>query len=82
LLPIVNAFDLIIYSQIFNLIKAAVNVIADFILVPKIGIIGAAYGTLISYAVGLILTVILIRMKRKNIFYGKTNEKRKTRSAN
>lgn len=68
LLPIVNAFDLIIYSQIFNLIKAATNIIFDFILVPKIGIIGAAYGTTISYAVGLMLSTTLIFIKRKTIF--------------
>jgi O-antigen/teichoic acid export membrane protein len=68
LLPIVNAFDLIFYSQIFNLIKAGVNVAADFILVPKMGIIGAAYGTLLSYFTGLCLTIILLIMKRKMIF--------------
>jgi O-antigen/teichoic acid export membrane protein len=68
LLPIVNAFDLIIYSQIFNLIKAGVNVAADFILVPKIGIVGAAYGTLISYCVGMVLSISLLVIKRKKIF--------------
>jgi O-antigen/teichoic acid export membrane protein len=67
ILPLVNAFDLIIYSQIFNLIKAGTNMAADFILVPKIGIIGAAYGTMISYMVGLILTIILIRVNKKKI---------------
>lgn len=67
LLPIVNAFDLIIYSQIFNLIKAGVNITADFILVPKLGIIGAAYGTIISYAVGLMLTILLIYIKRQKM---------------
>ena len=68
LLPLVNAFDFILYSQIFNLIKAGVNIVADFILVPKIGIIGAAYGTMMSYAVGLILTVLLLVVKKKLIF--------------
>lgn len=73
LLPIVNAFDLIIYSQIFNLIKAAVNIAADFILVPKIGIIGAAYGTMISYSVGLGLSILLIYLNRKRILFGKSD---------
>ncbi|MGV8141084.1 MAG: oligosaccharide flippase family protein [Candidatus Woesearchaeota archaeon] len=68
LLPIVNAFDLILVSQIFNLIRAAVNVGIDFILVPKMGIIGAAYGTLVAYAVGLLFTIILLYVNRKNIF--------------
>ncbi|MGV8141065.1 MAG: oligosaccharide flippase family protein [Candidatus Woesearchaeota archaeon] len=75
LLPLVNAFDLILYSQIFNLIKAGVNIAADFILVPKIGIIGAAYGTMISYAIGLVLTILLIMMKKKLIFGEKKYEK-------
>jgi O-antigen/teichoic acid export membrane protein len=67
LLPIVNAFDLILYHQIFNLIRAAVNIAGDFILVPKIGIIGAAYGTLIAYFIGLLLTIILLVTKRKTL---------------
>jgi O-antigen/teichoic acid export membrane protein len=67
LMPIVNAFDLILYSQIFNLVKAGVNIAGDFILVPRIGIIGAAWGTLASYVVGLMLTIILLRIKRKTI---------------
>lgn len=67
LLPIVNAFDLILYSQIFNLIKAGVNIAGDFILVPKIGIIGAAYATLASYAIGMILSITLLITKRKKI---------------
>jgi O-antigen/teichoic acid export membrane protein len=67
LLPLVNAFDLILYSQIFNLIKAGVNIAGDFILVPKIGIIGAAYATLASYMLGTILSITLLYTKRKKI---------------
>jgi len=67
LLPIVNAFDLILYSQIFNLIRAGVNIAGDFLLVPKIGIIGAAYATLASYFVGLTLTIMLLVYKKKLI---------------
>ena len=74
LLPIVNAFDFILYSQIFNLIKCAVNIIADFVLVPKMGIIGAAYGTMLSYIVGCVLTGALIYINRKTVF-GERNEK-------
>ena len=70
LLPIVNAFDLIVYSQIFNLIKSGVNIAMDFILVPKIGIIGAAYGTLITYFVGMSLSITLLTIKKKKIFLG------------
>jgi O-antigen/teichoic acid export membrane protein len=68
LLPIVNAFDLIIYSQIFNLVKAGINIAGDFILVPKMGIIGAAYATMISYFVAMLLSIMLLIIKRKKIF--------------
>jgi O-antigen/teichoic acid export membrane protein len=76
LLPIVNAFDFIFYSQIFNIVRAAINITGDLILVPKIGIIGAAYSTAAAYFIGMILTVILIMIKKKKIFgevdkYGK-----------
>lgn len=67
LLPIFNAFDFVLQVQIFNLIKAAINIISDFILVPKLGIIGGAYGTLLSYFIGLILSLILFKSKIKII---------------
>lgn len=67
LLPVVNAFDLIIYSQVFNIIKSIVNIIGDFVLVPAMGIAGAAYGTLISYAVGAVLSIMLVYIKRRKI---------------
>ncbi len=68
LMPFINAFDLILYNQVFNVIKSVINVILDFILVPKIGIIGAAYGTTISFFVGMILTALVVYIKRKTIF--------------
>lgn len=71
LLPFINAFDLIIYSQVFNIIKAAINIAADFWLVPVIGITGGAYGTLFSYLVGMILSISLLAAKKKEVFYGK-----------
>jgi O-antigen/teichoic acid export membrane protein len=69
LLPIVNAYDLILYSQIFNIVTAIINIIFDFLLVPNMGIIGAAYGTLISFAVGTVLSITLITLNRKKIFF-------------
>jgi O-antigen/teichoic acid export membrane protein len=65
LLPIINAFDLIIYSQIFNLAKAAINIAGDFLLVPKMGILGAALGTTIAYCIALGLSIMLLYAKRK-----------------
>lgn len=67
ILPMINAFDLIIYSQIIILGKAAINIIADFILVPKLGIIGAAYATTFSYAITLIPLILLLYFNRKRI---------------
>lgn len=62
-MPIINSFDLIIYNQIFNILKAILNIVLDFLLVPKYGIIGAAYGTLIAYAFGSGLTLLLYKLK-------------------
>jgi O-antigen/teichoic acid export membrane protein len=67
-LPLINAFDLVIYAQIFNLIKAAVNISLDFLFVPKMGIIGAAYATMASYFVGMILSIAIVMIKKKKIF--------------
>ncbi|MBN1792908.1 oligosaccharide flippase family protein [Candidatus Woesearchaeota archaeon] len=71
LIPLVNTFDLIIYSQTFNVIKAGINIGLDFILIPKMGIIGAAYGTLVSYAVGTMLIILLLIYKRKLFLHTK-----------
>jgi Na+-driven multidrug efflux pump len=38
--------------------------------VPKIGIIGAAYATLASYAMGTLLTLILFKIYKKRIYGG------------
>ncbi len=67
LLPIVNTFDYIIYSQVFNIAKSIVNIVGDFIFVPRYGIIGAAYGTLIAYAFGLACSSVLVYLKRRTI---------------
>ncbi len=67
LLPIVNTFDYIIYSQVFNIAKSIVNIVGDFVFVPRYGIIGAAYGTLLAYAFGLACSAVLVYVKRKII---------------
>jgi len=68
LLPLINAFDFIIYSQAINLITAGINIIMDFILVPRMGIVGAAYGTTIAYFIRMILSIILVIIKKKKMF--------------
>ncbi|WP_163195530.1 oligosaccharide flippase family protein [Clostridium thermarum] len=47
---------------------AIVNVILNYILIPKIGIEGAAIATLIGYTISdIVVVVVLIRMKLMNI---------------
>jgi len=69
LIAIMNAFDFIIHLQVINLITAALNVIGDFILVPKMGIIGAAYATMIALFLSLVLKIIVVFAKR-NVVLG------------
>lgn len=71
MLPLFNAFDLVIFVQAMNIIKSAINIVADYYLVPIFGITGAAYGTLVSYIVGTLLGFLLLVVKRKLIFHGK-----------
>jgi O-antigen/teichoic acid export membrane protein len=66
--PLINAFDLVLQSQIINIFMGIVNIIFDFMLIPIFGIIGAAYGTLIAYIVGLLLRLLLINFNKKKIF--------------
>jgi len=73
LMPLVNGFDIILYNQIFNLIKSVIKIIAGIILVPMLGIIGAAYATLLSFIIGVILTGGLVYTKR-NLILGKKNQ--------
>jgi O-antigen/teichoic acid export membrane protein len=69
LLPIINAFDLIIHIQVINLITAIINILGNIMLVPKIGLIGAAYATMIALFISLLLKLILVYYK-KNIIFG------------
>ena len=67
LLPLINAFDLVLFSQIFNLVKSGVNVLLDFSLIPQMGIIGAAYATLAAYALGFVLSASIVVIYRRKI---------------
>lgn len=44
---------------------ALVNLGADFVLVPRMGEIGAAWGTLISFAFMLVTTITVVRLRRR-----------------
>ncbi len=62
LAPVLNAYDRVIEVQLANLAIAGVNIILDFALVPRFGILGAAIATVIAYIVGN--AIIIIRMRR------------------
>ncbi len=65
--PIINSFDYIKSQQFTNIIMAITNIIADFLLVPRFGILGAAYGTLIACVFQSILKVFIITFILKDL---------------
>lgn len=64
-----------LYSELLSVLKsvrilsllwigvAATNILLNFILIPKFGIIGAAVATLVSFLLGTILVVVCIRKR-------------------
>lgn len=68
LTPIINAYDLILYLQGINIIASVLNIIFDFILIPHMGIVGAAYATSIAFILAFFMKTILIFIRRKHIF--------------
>lgn len=66
LVPVVNAYDQVMILQILNIISASVNLITDFILIPRIGIFGGAVGTMLCYLVNCIgIIIIVFNIKRR-----------------
>lgn len=57
--PILSTYELIKYLTAVNILIAFVNLGGDFLLVPRIGISGAAIATLFSFAIGSILYLII-----------------------
>jgi len=51
----------------YSLLAVIINVVLNLILIPSIGLTGAAWSTLISYSVGPILIFILSNLKTKTI---------------
>ena len=70
---IVNQFIVIKktwYNLLALVVGALVNVVLNYILIPLIGIEGAAIGTLVGYIVSIVITAtILIRMGLLRISY-------------
>lgn len=73
-LPLLNAFDYVKIQQTSNIISAGANIFLDFKLVPKMGIVGAAYATLITYALGLLIKIVWFIIVKKKILGEETNE--------
>lgn len=45
--------------QTFNLIHAILNIVLDILFIPHFGIMGAAYGTLLSFVITSIIETLL-----------------------
>lgn len=61
--PILTAYHLVFALGCFTLIAALINTVADIVLVPSLGIIGAAYGTTISLFLQMLLTLVFIKSR-------------------
>ncbi len=70
LIPVINAFDFVLYFQISNLVMMVSNIILDILFIPNIGITGAAYGTIGAYLIGVILAMSIIIVKKRTIING------------
>ena len=58
------------YNLITLVVGAIVNIVINYILIRKIGIEGAAIGTLFGYVVSIILAaIILVKMNLLKIFH-------------
>ena len=56
-------YDMTKAFSVVTAILAGVNVLADIILVPRLGIVGAAIGTTIAFAIASLLDVILCQRR-------------------
>ena len=57
-IPVLNSFDRVPYIQTVNILSAVVNFAVDFLLVPRVGIIGAAAGTFAAFWLNALLLMI------------------------
>jgi O-antigen/teichoic acid export membrane protein len=60
--PLANAYERLIPRIVFaSAVIAAINAVGDVILVPRIGIAGAAVATTAAFIVGSLLQVVIVR---------------------
>jgi O-antigen/teichoic acid export membrane protein len=63
LIPVLNTYDKVACIQLVNIVSATVNIAVDYLLIGRIGIMGAALGTFLAYAIKFfMLFVVLDRM--------------------
>ena len=62
LVPILNAYDKVIVVQLANIIAAVTNYAVDIYYVPKVGIIGGAYGTITAEIVKVIIIIAIVKL--------------------
>ncbi|MGB7207243.1 MAG: oligosaccharide flippase family protein [Pyrinomonadaceae bacterium] len=60
--PFTNAVSATYISMIGGVLAAIANVIANFLLIPKFGLIGCAYATALSYLVNVLTSALLLRV--------------------
>ena len=63
--PLLTAYELIKQSMAVNVLLALVNLAGDFLLVPKLGINGAAVATSFSFSLAAILYLVIINRRLK-----------------
>jgi len=63
--PVIVAYELIKQSVAVNIIMAIINIIGDYLLIPLIGINGAAYTTSFIYSLGAVSYLIIVNRKLK-----------------
>ncbi|TWT82118.1 hypothetical protein CA13_35790 [Planctomycetes bacterium CA13] len=57
-IPVLNSYDRVRYVQNINILSAICNLVVDYLLVPRFGIIGAALGTFVAYWVKAVLLMM------------------------
>jgi Na+-driven multidrug efflux pump len=50
---------------VVQVVTAAINVVLNLILIPRFGIVGSAYATLISYWVGPISLFVILKSQHR-----------------
>ena len=61
--PYTNAISATYVATILAIVSASVNIATNYLLIPRYGLKGCAWATVLAYAASLILVVIILRVK-------------------